>query len=125
MPRRVLIIEDDDDAPETLAELLRLGDHQVSIARNGAEGIALVSSLAPEIVLVDIGLPDIDGYEVARRLRLDSATSHLWLIAITGYGTQEDRRSALAAGFNEHLAKPVELESLKTLLSELPTAAAA
>ena len=122
-PRRVLIIEDDDDAGDTLAELLRLGDHQVSVARSGAEGVALACSLAPEFVLVDIGLPDIDGYEVARRLRNNPVTSHLRLIAVTGYGTREDRRSALAAGFDEHLAKPVELESLKTLLSELPATA--
>jgi signal transduction histidine kinase/ActR/RegA family two-component response regulator len=122
-PRRVLIIEDDDDAGDTLAELLRLDDHQVSVARSGADGVALASSLAPEFVLVDIGLPDIDGYEVARRLRNNPTTSRLRLIAVTGYGTQEDRRSAFAAGFNEHLAKPVELESLRTLLSELPAAA--
>ena len=122
-PRRVLIIEDDDDAADTLAELLRLGDHQVSVARSGTEGVALACSLAPEFVLVDIGLPDIDGYEVARRLRNNPVTSHLRLIAVTGYGTREDRRSALAAGFNEHLAKPVELESLKMLLSEVPAAA--
>ena len=76
--------------------------------------------LAPDFVLVDIGLPDMDGYEVARRLRNNPATSRLRLIAVTGYGTQEDRRSALAAGFNEHLAKPVELASLQSLLSELP-----
>ena len=120
--RRILIIEDDDDARETLAELLRLDAHHVSVACNGGEGIALASSLTPEIVLVDIGLPDIDGYEVARRLRLDSATAHLWLIAITGYGTQEDRRSALAAGFNEHLAKPVELDTLRRFLSPPPPA---
>jgi len=117
-PRRVLIIEDDDDARETLAELLRLGGHQVSVARSGVEGVALAGSLAPEFVLVDIGLPDINGYEVARRLRNNPATASLRLIAVTGYGMQEDRRAALAAGFNEHLAKPVELESLKTLLSE-------
>jgi signal transduction histidine kinase/ActR/RegA family two-component response regulator len=123
MPRRVLIIEDDDDAGDTLAELLRLGDHQVSVARSGADGVALASSLAPEFVLVDIGLPDIDGYEVARRLRNNPTTSRLRLIAVTGYGTQEDRRSALAAGFNEHLAKPVELESLRMLLSEVSAAA--
>ena len=123
MPRRVLIIEDDDDARETLAELLRFDDHQVCVARTGTEGVELAGSLAPEFVLIDIGLPDIDGYEVARRLRNNPATSGLRLIAITGYGTQEDRRSALAAGFNEHLAKPVELESLAALLSEHPAAA--
>ena len=120
MPRRVLIIEDDDDARDSLAELLRLDDHQVSVASDGKEGVALAGSLAPDLVLIDIGLPDIDGYEVARRLRSNPATSRLRLIALTGYGTQEDRRSALAAGFDEHLAKPVELDSLKTLLAESP-----
>lgn len=121
MPRRILIIEDDDDARESLAELLRLDEHQVSVAGNGADGVALACSSAPDFVLVDIGLPDIDGYEVARRVRNNPATSRLRLIAVTGYGTQEDRRAALAAGFDEHLAKPIALESLKTLLSELPS----
>ena len=78
----------------------------------------MAGSLAPDFVLVDIGLPDIDGYEVARRLRNNPATSRLRLIAVTGYGTQEDRRSALAAGFDEHLAKPVEFTSLQALLAE-------
>ena len=117
-PRRILIIEDDDDARESLAELLRLDDHHVSVASHGTDGVALASSLAPDFVLVDIGLPDINGYEVARLLRDNPATCSLRLIAVTGYGTQEDRRSALAAGFNEHLAKPVELDSLKILLSQ-------
>lgn len=121
-PRQVVIIEDDDDARDTLAELLRLDSHHVSVARNGTEGVQLVHSSAPEFVLVDIGLPDINGYEVARRLRSDPATSHLQLIAVTGYGTQEDRRAALAAGFNEHLAKPIELAFLKSLLCNSPVA---
>ena len=120
MPRRVLIIEDDDDARDSLAELLRLDDHQVSVACDGKDGVELAGSLAPDFVLIDIGLPDMDGYEVARRLRNNPATARLRLIAVTGYGTQEDRRSALAAGFNHHLAKPVELASLQSLLSELP-----
>ena len=119
MPRHVLIIEDDDDARDSLAELLRLDDHQVSVACDGKDGLELARSLAPDVVLVDIGLPDIDGYEVARRLRNNPATSRLRLIAVTGYGTQEDRRSALAAGFNDHLAKPVEVTSLQSLLSEI------
>ena len=118
MPRHVLIIEDDDDARDSLAELLRLDDHQVSVACDGKDGLELAGSLAPDFVLVDIGLPDMDGYEVARRLRNNPATSRLRLIAVTGYGTQDDRRSALAAGFNEHLAKPVEFTSLQALLSD-------
>ena len=118
MKRRILIIEDDEDARDSLAELLRLDDHDVIVASNGADGVASASSSAPDFVLVDIGLPDIDGYEVARRLRGNPATSRLRIVAVTGYGMQEDRRSALAAGFDEHLAKPVALESLKALLSK-------
>jgi signal transduction histidine kinase len=121
MPRRILIIEDDEDARDSLAELLRLDGHNVAVAGNGADGVASATASTPEFVLVDIGLPDIDGYEVARRLRDNPATSHLRLIAVTGYGTQEDRRSALAAGFDEHLAKPVGLESLRALLVALPS----
>ena len=120
-PRRILIIEDDEDARDSLAELLRLDGHHVTVAGNGADGVASASASTPDFVLVDIGLHDIDGYEVARRLRTNSATSRLRLIAVTGYGTQEDRRSALAAGFDEHLAKPVALETLRTLLLEGPT----
>ncbi len=118
MQRRILIIEDDDDARDSLAELLRLDGHHVTVASTGKDGVESASSSAPEFVLVDIGLPDIDGYEVARRLRSNPATSRLRLVAVTGYGTQEDRRSALAAGFDEHLAKPVALELLKAMLSK-------
>ena len=117
MPRQILIIEDDDDARDSLAELLRLDGHQVTVASNGTEE----SSWR----LVNAGVcarrhrpAGIDGYEVARRLRNNPATSRLRLVAVTGYGTQEDRRSALAAGFDEHLAKPVEFTSLQALLSE-------
>jgi CheY-like chemotaxis protein len=118
MQRRILIIEDDDDARDSLAELLLLDGHHVTGASTGKDGVESASSSAPEFVLVDIGLPDIDGYEVARRLRSNPATSRLRLVAVTGYGTHEDRRSALAAGFDEHLAKPVALELLKAMLSK-------
>jgi len=92
-------------------------------AESGAEGLRMALSVAPDVALVDIGLPDLDGYEVARRLREDPATRHIRLVALTGYGTVEDRRRALAAGFDEHLAKPVELASLEALLRSLPAAA--
>ena len=118
MQRRILLIEDDDDARDSMAELLRLDGHDVKVASSGNDGVTSASSSAPEFVLVDIGLPDIDGYEVARRLRSNPATSRLRLVAVTGYGTQEDRRSALAAGFDEHLAKPVALDLLKAILSK-------
>jgi len=122
-PRRVLIIEDNRDARESLAALLRLAGHEVRAAQSGTEGIELARSAALDFVLVDIGLPDIDGYEVARRLRSHPAMRRVRLVALTGYGREEDRRRALAAGFDEHLAKPVELRSLETLLRSFAAAA--
>jgi signal transduction histidine kinase/ActR/RegA family two-component response regulator len=113
---RILIVEDNADVRESLACLLRLERHEVQTAENGEQGLALARAGTADIVLLDIGLPDVDGYEIARRLKADPATRRLWLLAVTGYGTQEDRRRALAAGFDEHLAKPVEPEELAALL---------
>ena len=118
MQRRILLIEDDDDARDSMAELLRLDGHDVKVASNGNDGVTSASSSSPEVVLIDIGLPDIDGYEVARRLRSNPTTARLRLVAVTGYGTQEDRKRALAAGFDEHLAKPVEPDELDALLQQ-------
>ena len=116
--QRVLVIEDNDDARESLAALLGLAGHEVHEAANGLQGIEMAKALAPALTLVDVGLPDIDGYEVAHRLRADPATRHLRLVALTGYGTQDDRRRALAAGFDEHLAKPVEPGLLEAMLDD-------
>jgi signal transduction histidine kinase/ActR/RegA family two-component response regulator len=113
---RILIVEDNPDARESLALLLRLERHEVQTAENGERGLALARAGTADIVLLDIGLPDVDGYEIARRLKADPATRHLWLLAVTGYGTQDDRRRALAAGFDEHLAKPVEPDELEAIL---------
>ena len=113
---RVLIVEDNADARESLAWLLRQKHHEVHTAENGEQGLALARAGAADVVLLDVGLPDIDGYEVARRLKADPATRHLWLLAVTGYGTDDDRRRALAAGFDEHVAKPVEPDALDALL---------
>jgi signal transduction histidine kinase/CheY-like chemotaxis protein len=121
--RRILLVEDNADGRESLVSLLRLNGHEVHAAENGAQGIELATSVAPELMLVDIGLPDIDGYEVARRLKSNPATAPLRLVALTGYGTHEDRRRTLAAGFDEHLVKPVELDVLEALLRSLPIAA--
>ena len=115
---RILIVEDNADARESLAVLLRLQQHDVVTAENGEQGLAMARGEGIAIVLLDIGLPDVDGYEVARRLKADPATRHLWLVAVTGYGTQEDRKRALAAGFDEHLAKPVEPDELDALLQQ-------
>ena len=121
--RRILVVEDNRDARETLTMLLRAGGHEVHAAESGAQGLEMAASLAPALTLVDIGLPDIDGYELARRLRQDPATRGLRLAALTGYGTAEDRRLALDAGFDQHLTKPAELAAIEALLRSLPAAA--
>jgi two-component system CheB/CheR fusion protein len=116
-PRRVLVVEDNEDAAETLADVLRLGGHEVEVAHDGAEGLRRASEWAPEAVLCDIGLPGIDGYEVARRLRADSAGKRTLLVALTGYALPDDLRRAREAGFDAHLAKPARLEEIEAILT--------
>jgi CheY-like chemotaxis protein len=117
MSRRIVLIDDNVDAAESLAMLLRLKGHEVHIAYDGAEGVSLALKTLPDCVLVDIGLPDIDGYEVAKRLRSHDHNGML-LVALTGYGQTEDRRRSEQAGFDHHLVKPVSQEVLEDLLRE-------
>jgi CheY-like chemotaxis protein len=95
--------------------LLELDGHSVSTVYGAVEALEAATRLKPEMMFLDIGLPAMDGYEVARRLRSHSKTSALRLVAITGYGQKEDRERALASGFDDHLVKPVTPESLETL----------
>jgi signal transduction histidine kinase len=117
--RDILIIEDNADARETLRKLLEFAGHRVRTASDGAAGLEAALAALPEVVLVDIGLPKLDGYEVARRIRAaaDGGRRPL-LIALTGYGLEEDRQRALAAGFDAHLVKPVAEDELGKLLAE-------
>jgi CheY-like chemotaxis protein len=114
--RRILVVEDNADARESLVALLRLAGHDVRAADTGRAAIEMVGADAPDAVLVDIGLPDIDGYEVARELRALFPGRPLRLLALTGYGTHADRQRAFAAGFDAHIAKPVEPAALEALL---------
>jgi CheY-like chemotaxis protein len=114
----VLIIEDNVDAAETLAEVLALYGHEARIARDGASGVALALELKPDVVLCDLGLPDIDGYEVARTLRSNGALPRTRLVALSGYAQNEDRLRARDAGFDAHLPKPLPLSELNDLLGE-------
>lgn len=114
---RVLVIEDNIDAGESLVTLLNLMGHETDWVALGEPGVEKAVALQPDLVLVDIGLPDIDGYEVARRLRARPDTRGLRLVALTGYGTPEDRARALAAGFDRHLTKPIGGPELEALLS--------
>ena len=108
----VLLIEDNDDGREMMATMLDAYGYAVSYAADGVQGVEMASNNAPDVALVDIGLPGIDGYEVARRLRMDPATRGVKLIALTGYGLAEDQRRVLEAGFDLHLVKPVGIDQL-------------
>jgi PAS domain S-box-containing protein len=116
-PRRVVIIEDNDDARTALRLLLELEGHRVETAADANEGLELVLRTSPQVVLVDIGLPTLDGYTVARRIRAALGDAVL-LVAVTGYGREDDRRRATAAGFDEHLVKPFDPERVSRLLAE-------
>ncbi len=118
--RRVLIVEDYVDIAETLRELLDLGDHTVAVAYNGPDGIAKAREFHPEVLLCDIGLPHMTGYDVARAFRADDTLCDTYLVALTGYALPEDLRQATEAGFDYHLAKPVDLEELSRVLTQLP-----
>jgi len=114
----ILVIEDDDDGRAALAELLGLWGYEVQTARDGESGIEKAIRQPPSVALVDIGLPGIDGYEVARRLKVELNGSTPRLIAMTGYGQPEDRRRAMQAGFERHLVKPVDASRLAALLAD-------
>ncbi len=116
--RNILIVEDNDDAREVLALLLKLSGHSVDCAADGEEGLQKATQNRPEIALVDIGLPILDGYKVAARTRR-ALGNEIYLVALTGYGQPEDRRRALEAGFDEHLTKPVEPAKLRALLEQV------
>jgi two-component system, sensor histidine kinase len=114
----ILVVEDNEDGRESLRELLEIWGHQVSVAGSGPEGVEMAFSIRPEVALVDIGLPGMDGNEVARRIRTLLGGGEISLIAMTGYGQPEDRRRALQAGFDRYLVKPVDPAVLSQLLSE-------
>jgi two-component system CheB/CheR fusion protein len=124
-PLRVVIIEDDLDSAESLGLLLQLLGHEVTVTYTGPRGVAAVREKRPDVVLCDLGLPEMDGFEVARALRADPATAGCPLVAITGYGEEEDRRQAAAAGFEHHLVKPVDPDRLFELLARYAVASEA
>jgi CheY-like chemotaxis protein len=113
---RLLIVEDDFDTAESLKLLLQLSGHEVRSFANGLAAIESAIESPPDMMLVDIGLPGIDGYEVARRVRRDGRLARVALVALTGYGREEDRRLAESAGFDHHLVKPIDPTSLGELL---------
>src|SRR5690606_1115579 len=110
--RKVLLIEDNEDARRSMLTVLRHYGYRAFEAADGVEGLATADELQPDAAIIDIGLPQYDGYEVAKRLRSNAERSQMLLIALTGYGSQEAREKAMAAGFDEYLVKPVSPRDL-------------
>ena len=114
--RRVLVVDDNEDAANSLTMLLELDGHEAKAAYTAREALEQAASFDPDVVLLDIGLPEMDGYEVARRMRTLPYAGRMRLVALTGYGQAEDCQRALAAGFDDHLVKPVEFSALEGML---------
>ena len=120
VPRRILLADDNADALESLATVLRLHGHEVFSAPNGAIALETAARHLPEVALLDIGMPLIDGYEVARRIRAQEWGKGVTLVAVTGWGQESDRVRSQEAGFDTHLVKPLDLDKLTALLAQLP-----
>jgi CheY-like chemotaxis protein len=114
---RVLVVEDNKDAAESLQMLLETYGYQVEVAHTGPEGVRAAESHRPDVIICDIGLPGMDGYRVAEALRGNPLTAAVRLIALTGYGQEEDRRRAKEAGFDEHLTKPADPVALEAVIA--------
>lgn len=117
---RILIIDDSRDASYPLKLLLGKIGHQVEVAGNGKSGVESAERFLPQIVLCDISMPGMDGYQVAQQLRAGDTTRGAFLVALTGYGEDDDRQRALRAGFDEHLVKPVGIATLQSLIAAMP-----
>ncbi len=117
--RRILIVDDNRDSAISLATLLKLTGNETLIAYDGIEAVALADSFKPDIILLDIGLPKLNGYEACRRIREHSWGKNILIVALSGWGQEEDRQKSKLAGFNGHLVKPVELAILLDMLGNL------
>jgi two-component system CheB/CheR fusion protein len=116
-PSRILVVDDNRDSADSVRALLELAGHEVRTAYDGPAALVMAGEFRPEVVFLDIGLPRMDGYEVARRLRMDPRLDHVTLIAMTGYGQEEDRRQSREAGFDHHFVKPMDPGVLGSLLA--------
>jgi CheY-like chemotaxis protein len=114
---RILVVEDNDDAREMLRTLLDLAGHETYEAADGPEGLRLATELKPQVALVDLGLPGFDGLELAGRIRAIPGGDTIELVALTGYGQMQDRQRTRAAGFDQHVVKPVDPDTLEKVLA--------
>jgi PAS domain S-box-containing protein len=117
---RLLVVDDNHDAAITLSMLLRLQGHEVRVAHNGLSALEVAASFRPDLIFLDLGMPGMDGYEVARRIRQSPGLEATILAALTGWGQPDDRRRTAEAGFDHHLVKPVEPKAIESLLAALP-----
>jgi CheY-like chemotaxis protein len=124
LSRRVLVVDDCPDTTATLQLLLRFWGHEARVAHDGPAALALAAAFRPDVVLLDLGLPGMDGYEVARRLRERTDSGRLLVVVLSGYGRDEDRRRSLEAGCDLHWVKPPDSELLRRLLASCPAASA-
>jgi len=116
---RILVVDDNHDSALSLAMMLSIMGHETRTAHDGESAVATAESFLPEVVLLDIGLPKLNGYEVAQRIRENAWGASMFLIAVTGWGQDEDRQRSSEVGLNVHMVKPVEPSALEKLLSEL------
>ena len=119
LTRRVLVADDNVDSAETLSLILQLEHHQVEVAHDGVEAIEISGRFQPDVILLDLGMPKIDGLEACRRIRAESWGKNAVIIALTGWGAQADRDRTKQAGFTAHLVKPVDPDALFNLISAL------
>jgi CheY-like chemotaxis protein len=114
---RILVVDDSKDGADSLGVVLKLMGADTRVAYDGPSALDLVAAFRPTIVLLDIGMPEMDGHTVARRIRSDTTNASIRLIALTGWGTDAERRRSSESGFNDHWVKPVEPDKLKTLVT--------
>jgi CheY-like chemotaxis protein len=117
---RILVVDDNHDSALSLAMMLSIMGHDTRTAHDGESAVETAESFLPEVVLLDIGLPKLNGYEVAQRIRAKAWGKSMFLIAVTGWGQEEDRQRSSEVGLNVHMVKPVEPAALERLLAELP-----
>jgi CheY-like chemotaxis protein len=115
----LLIVDDNRDAAETLGTVLRFGGYDVTTVFSGTEALACAARIRPDVIVLDIGMPEMDGYEIARRMRLEAWGRHAFLIALTGWGQEVDKETARAAGFDRHLTKPTDPAQVEAVLADM------
>jgi CheY-like chemotaxis protein len=118
--RRILVADDNEDAAFTLSMLLETLGNEVRVAHDGAEAVEMAASFRPDAILLDIGMPKLNGYEACERIRLQEGGARAVIVALTGWGGEEDKERARSAGFDRHLVKPIDPGMLEELVAELP-----